>query len=579
MTISSAGGRAWILALIAAVALALRLLGLQYGLPAVYNMDESAIMRHALSFARGTLEPRNYLYPSFYLYVLFAWVGAYLGIVWLSGGVASLAALKQMVFTHATGIYSAGRALTAICGALGVLAVFNLGQRLFDTRIGIGAAIFLAVAPLAVRDSHYVKHDVPATLLIVLAYIAITRIWPCGPPQGRSRNDVVVAGAACGVAFSTHYYCVFLTLPLVWAIVQRWRPAGWAIVARQIFAAGVVSAVVFFLLSPFILVEPVEAWRDMTANRQIVVDRAVSQGAFSPAARYLEILWTDSMGRAVVAAGMAGVGWMLVTAPARAVLLLLFPVAFFAFISNTVPASRYLNPILPFVALFAAWTLGRLAEFWRGPAPAYWIAVAVLAASPAITSVRSDLFFRTDDTRRLAERFVHERIPAGSTVLIQPYSVSLMQSREGLIEALRQKAGGEEAASTVFQIQLSLDPYPQPAYRLLWLGRGGNDDDKIYVDPAELAGSNAMAVLRRLGVTYVILKRYNQLDPELMPLMAALAQHGRLIAEFSPYRAGLSDAERVRIDPFLHNTDTRIDAALERPGPPLEIWQLDGPDS
>jgi hypothetical protein len=28
---------------------------------------------------------------------------------------------------------------------------------------------------------------------------------------------------------------------------------------------------------------------------------------------------------------------------------------------------------------------------------------------------------------------------------------------------------------------------------------------------------------------------------------------------------------------FLHNTDTRIDDALERPGPRLEIWQLDDP--
>src|SRR5687768_11103938 len=162
MTIPSAGGRGWILAAIAAVALALRLLGLQYGLPAVYNMDESAIMRHALSFARGTLEPRNYLYPSFYLYVLFAWVGTYLGFVWLTGGVSSLTALKQMFFTHPTAIYTAGRALTAICGVLGVLAVFKLGQRLFDARIGLAAAIFLAVSPLAVRDSHYVKHDIPA---------------------------------------------------------------------------------------------------------------------------------------------------------------------------------------------------------------------------------------------------------------------------------------------------------------------------------------------------------------------------------------------------------------------------------
>jgi 4-amino-4-deoxy-L-arabinose transferase-like glycosyltransferase len=573
------GLRGWLLLAIAAVALGLRLIGLQYGLPAVYNMDESAIMRHALSFARGTLEPRNYLYPSFYFYVLFAWVGTYLGFVWLTGGVSSLTALKQMFFTHPTAIYTAGRALTAICGVLGVLAVFKLGQRLFDARIGLAAAIFLAVAPLAVRDSHYVKHDIPATLLVVLSYVAISRIWPCVPPAGRSRNDVVVAGAACGVAFSTHYYCIFLALPLAWAVVQRWRSDGWTVVTRHLFAAGIVSAVVFFALSPFILVEPLEAWRDITANRQIVLDRAFDQGPFSPWARYLEILWTDSMGRAVVAAGMAGVGWMLVVAPARAVLLLLFPVAFFAFISNTVPASRYLNPLLPFVALFAAWAVARVSEISRVPTFAYWVVVGLLALSPAIDSVRSGLFFRTDDTRTLAERFMRERVPSGSTVLIQPYSVSLMQSREGLLEALREKAGGETAASTVHQIQLSLSPYPQPAYRLLWLGRGGLDEDKIYIDPAELLGADPTAPLRRHGVTYVILKRYNQLDPELMPLIAALAQHGRLIAEFSPYRAGLSDAERARIDPFLHNTDTRIDEALERPGPPLEIWQLDGPDS
>lgn len=568
-----------LLVAIAALALGLRLLGLQYGLPAVYNMDESAIMRHALSFARGTLEPRNYLYPSFYLYVLFAWVGAYLGFVWLTGGVASLSALKQMFFTHPAGIYTAGRTLTALCGTLGVLAVFKLGQRLFDVRVGIAGAIFLAVAPLAVRDSHYVKHDIPATLLIVIAYIAITRIWPCTPAEGQSRNDVLVAGAACGAAFSTHYYCVFLVLPLGWAIVQRWRAAGWRIVMRHMFTAGVISAVVFFALSPFILIEPIEAWRDMTANREIVVDRAFDRGAFSPAARYLDMLWTDSAGRAVVAAGMAGVGWMLVTAPARAVLLLLFPVAFFAFITNTVPASRYLNPVLPFVALFAAWTLGRLADLFRAPSAAYWLAVALLAAPSAIESIRADLFFRTDDTRALAERFVEEHVPPGSTVLIQPYSVSLMQSREGLVEALRHRVGSEARASTLFQIQLSLEPYPAPAYRLLWLGSGGLDEDKIYVEPAQLTDPDPLAPLRRLGVTYVILKRYNHLEPELMPLMAALAQHGRLIAEFSPYRAGLSDAERARIDPFLHNTDTRIDRALERPGPPLEIWQLDGPDS
>ncbi len=87
-----------------------------------------------------------------------------------------------------------------------------------------------------------------------------------------------------------------------------------------------------------------------------------------------------------------------------------------------------------------------------------------------------------------------------------------------------------------------------------------------------------MAELKRLGVAYVILKRYNSLDPELTVLASELARAGRLIATFSPYRPDVPEAERARIEPFLHNTDIRIDAALERPGPPLEIWHLDGPD-
>jgi hypothetical protein len=212
-----------VLAFLIVVALGLRILGLQYGLPSVYNPDEVAIMARALSFAKGTLNPHNFLYPTLYFYVLFGWVGTYLGFVWLSGGVSSVTALQQLYFTDPTGIYTAGRLLGAVFGTLCVTAVYRLGRQLFDLRVGLSAAAFLAVAPLAVRDSHYVKHDIPATLAVIVAMMAIVRVWPRGV-ESPGRSDGLVAGAACGVAFSTHYYCVFLALPLTWAIVQRWRP-------------------------------------------------------------------------------------------------------------------------------------------------------------------------------------------------------------------------------------------------------------------------------------------------------------------------------------------------------------------
>lgn len=563
-----------------AVALVLRLIGLQYGLPAVYNPDEVAIVARALSFATGTLNPHNFLYPTLFFYVLFAWIGAYLGMVWLTGGVKSLSELPALYFTSPTGIYTAGRALGVVAGTATVAGVYWLAARLADRRTAIAAAAFLAVAPLHVRDSHYVKHDVPATLAIVLAHVAIARIWPLAPAAalGPGSWQTVAAAAACGVAFSTHYYCVFLAIPLTLAIVWRWRSAGPAAVVRQVLVAGAVSAAVFFALSPFILVEPATAWRDITANRAIVVDRAVSAGAFAPALRYAEMIWRDTLGIPVVALALAGAVWMLAAAPARALFLLAFPVPFLVFIANTAPATRYLNPVTPFLAVFAAWSLSAASARLGRPA-VFWVGLVLAAAPAAVSSVKSDLFFRQEDTRSIAERYIEQNLPAGSTVLIQPYSVVLTPSREGLVEALTANLGSVSQASPKFRLQLALDPYPSPAYRLIYLGRGGLDAEKIYVDPSQLGGTAGLEPLRRLGVAFVVLKRYNVMDPDIVPFLAALAGEGRRIAAFSPYKAGVTDTEQARIDPFLHNTDTRIDDALERPGPPLEIWQIDGPGS
>jgi hypothetical protein len=531
-------------------------------------------MSRALSFAKGTLNPHNFLYPTFYFYVLFAWVGIYLAFVWVTGRVDSIASLQRLYFLDPTGIYTAGRALGVAAGTATVALLYRLAARLTDQRTALAAAIFLAVAPLHVRDSHYVKHDVPATLAIVVAYLAIVRVWPCARHDGPNRRDTMLAGAACGMAFSTHYYCVFLAIPLAIAIVSGWRSRGVSASLRELTIGAIASAFVFFLLSPFLLVEPATAIRDVIANREIVIDRAVTSGAFAPARRYLEMLSADAAGLPIALLGIAGVIGMLANAPSRAALLLAFPLPFLLFISNTAPASRYLNPVLPFLAIFAAWTVTALAARFRASAAVFWILVLAAAAPGLRTSIATDLFMRRDDTRTLAQRYIESYLPQGTTILTQPYSAALQPSREGLVEALTRNLGSAEAASIKFQLQLSLDPYPAPSYRLLYLGRGGLDAEKIYVDPSSLAGSDAIAALRRLGVAYVLVKRYNKPDPETLPFLTVLAREGRRLAEFSPYRAGDVGGTATQADPFLHNTDARIVDELERPGPPLELWQI-----
>jgi len=577
---------------IVAVAIWLRVIGLGFGLPAVYNQDEVAIMSRALAFAKGDLNPHNFLYPTFYFYALAAWVGASFVFARLTGQVASATEFQARFFTDPTSIYLAGRSLSVVCGVATVLAAYWLARRLFGRAAGLVAALFLAVAPYAVRDAHYVKHDVPATLLLVLAMIATVGIWPHASPLRNPKRDALVAGAACGLAFSTHYYTVFLVLPLAWAIWCREAAEGAASVVRQILLAAVAATIVFFALSPFVLVEPLTAWRDIVANREIVIDRALTGGGLLPnALAYARMLTRDAIGTPVVIAACIGLGRLCYSSSSswRVLLLLLaFPVAFLVFISNTVPASRYLNPVLPFVALLAgSWTRQMSASrrharlpAGRDAGPSKMVVVAwavgsiAVAALPFWDSYKVGRFFQLTDTRTLALDFFEQHVPAHATVLVQPYSVPLVQSRDGLLEALERNLGDARRASIKFVLRLALDPYPSPAYRTIFLGDGGLDADKIYVGYGELGGASGLRALQRLGVQYVAVKRYNRPDLATRPFFEALEREARRLAVFSPYRSEVSAQEASRIEPFLHNTDAPIDPALERPGPLIEIWEL-----
>ncbi len=212
---------------ICALGFGLRVVGLQYGLPAVYNPDEVAIMARALSFAKGTLNPHNFLYPTFYFYVLFGWVGVYLALVWLTGRVASHRSAPASSTSPIRQASTPPDASRRRCGhgdhraaSIASAARCSIAARRSRRRV------FLAVAPLARSRLALRQARLPATLAIVVAYLAIVRVWPCAAQRGTAAPRRLVAGAACGVAFSTHYYCIFLALPLTLAIIQGWRTHG-----------------------------------------------------------------------------------------------------------------------------------------------------------------------------------------------------------------------------------------------------------------------------------------------------------------------------------------------------------------
>lgn len=567
---------AWVvLAAICALALGLRLFAVAYGLPATYNPDETPIMNRALAFAKGDLNPHNFLYPSLYFYALFAWEVLFYFAGRIAGLYHSVDDFQREFFTDPSGLFLAGRTLTTLFGVATVPVLYAFGRRLYDDTTGLIAAAFLAVAPVAVRDAHYVKLDVPVAFFVVLTHVVVARIVTDGRAAERA-GSWALAGLCAGLTVSTHYYAAFIVLPIaVAAFLQGRRTGHWAHAGRMLTIAAIATIAGFIIGTPFFFVEPQTALRDIVAVREIDIDRAVeSTGAFTSFVRYADILFRDAVGWPVCVLAAIGLVWAIVADVPRGLVLGTFTAAFLVFVSNTVPMSRYLNVIIPLMGLAAAYAIARMSRAAGPRAPAAAAGLTILAMTPGlITSVKTDVFFRQADSRTLAREYIEGHIPAGTSILVQPYSAPLRRTREALVEALRTNLGSEQKASIKFQLMLAAAP-AEPAYRLIYLGDGGEDPDKIYVSPKIFDGSVGLAPLRGMGVEYVILKTGNVPNPGLAGLQSALAHEARRVATFTPYRADATDEERKRVPPYLHNTAARIDSALERPGPGLEVWEL-----
>ena len=559
--------RAWrdpVLAAVFVAGLGLRIVGLSGGLPDVYNPDEVSILSRALGLGSGDLNPHNFLYPSLFFYVLAAVTGLLAGAQWALGQVASIGAFEARFWEDPTSVYLAARLLVAMAGALTVPATYAVAQRVGGIQVARVSAALMAVAYVPVRDAHVIKHDVPATLLILLAVLASWKVWQSGRVL-----DYLLAGVSAGVAVSFHYYGVYAVLPIVAAHGLRSGIAPRAWLAPRVWLSAAAMLLAFSACSPYVLLDYQTAMRDIQANRLIIVDRA--QRAFGPFGSAMTqisyllsqaTLWIPAAVAGAVALWRASVPLLAWTAS--------FPLVFFLFISNTWPFGRTANPLYPFLAILGA--CGIVAVSHRaGRRATAVLALLVLAAvtQPLALSARAVYLLRQSDTRTLAREWIHAHVPGGASVAVEPYSVQLRPTRERLAEALANAGLQPGQAGRRSKALLARTPYPSPSYRLVYIGEGGMDEDKIYLPPEWFTRSSPDARARTACVEWVILKSAAPSGPN--PLAPFVAQSGTLVHRVTPFREPGLPAEG-----WLPDTDVTPSFRVTRPGPVIEIWQTPG---
>src|SRR5258706_4709149 len=144
MSRERASGRALLAAglVVVAVGAALRLWGIDQGLPFPNaRPDEREALEHTIGFATGDLNPRWFVYPNLFFWLVWGWEEWLLA---LRRMVTATPSYGTMLTSDLPTLLLYGRLLSALVGTATVALVWIVGRRVGGATLGLIAAIFTA---------------------------------------------------------------------------------------------------------------------------------------------------------------------------------------------------------------------------------------------------------------------------------------------------------------------------------------------------------------------------------------------------------------------------------------------------
>jgi hypothetical protein len=393
-------------------ALGLRLWGIKWGLPFVYNLDErSHFVPRAVGFFRnGTLDPHYGLNPS----GLIEWVAAAL-LVTHGSGHAVVRTWQQ----DPGQIWMTARIASALLSTSAVWLVYVAGRRMFDRWVGFVAAAILATSFLPVHYGHLALNDAPS-----LAPTALALVGAAGVARTGRLREYLIAGVALGISVGFKYNAAFGLIPLVAAaLIHARRERGRAALGMGAALGGALAG--FLLCDPYALIHfryfesQLKRLSDYTSGTLLLGETQRSG--------YLYYGWTLLWGYGVLplALTLLGAGRAVARHRWQAALLVPAPILFFAVTGSE---NRYFGrwgmPVYPLLAILAGvgavWLARaalRRAPRMRALAP---LALLLICAQGVVFAVHNDLVLSRPDTRSTAREWMVRNVPAGTAILVEP---------------------------------------------------------------------------------------------------------------------------------------------------------------
>ncbi|MCC7372244.1 MAG: glycosyltransferase family 39 protein [Chloroflexi bacterium] len=539
------------LALVAAVALTVRLWGIGWQLPYQFHPDEGHYTWKAMDLiSQDTLNPKYFRNPSLFTYLL---LGEYKLLGFQPPRLDEQAATTDGLLRPPSGVAYVGRVTSAILGVLTVLAIGWIGWRALGPWTGVVGALFLALAFIHVRDSHYATNDVPSVFLLTLSVAASVSLL-----QRPRLGAYLLAGLLGGLATSAKYNAGLFVVPLVAAhAVAMWRAwplrrsplsaperggRGVRLLTAFLILAGLVSLAAYLAGTPFTVLDFPKWLADFRTQSDFVDESWEGQARLSPGVPYL-LAFGAGLGWPMLLLAVVGVVVLVRRAPAVAAVLGAFPLVYLLFmLRSELFFVRFALPAVPFLCLFAGVAIVGLAtwasRFGNLIGLGVGAVLTVLAlGQPTLDTVRHNLLVSQDDTRVLAERWALANVPPGAKLQLEEYT----------IRDRRPRAYGAGVWT------LDTDQFNVNAVRR--------------ADPAApLRGST-----RYFMISSFQKDRFGMApDSAQAQFYAALAREGRVVARFAPGRGG----QPIPFDlEDLYSPFWGLDR-YERPGPTITVYEL-----
>jgi hypothetical protein len=513
-----------------ALAAVLRLLGISYGLPHVYNADEPHVINMAVSLA-GSLRPFSFKYPTLWPTVLAGFYGAWF-VLWSGFGLLRGATDFAAKYAFSPGgFYLIGRLLSAAAQVAAVAWVARAERREQPGRWPYGAAL-LAAAPFLLDAAHSAKPDSFMFLLTTGALAAALRFQ-----SGGGRGWLLASGFMAGLACSTQYTAApaGLVVPLAWLL-----RAGGPAPLSWLFQAGLTSALGFFLGTPYALIDSgrfLDDWRDSSAREVFA-----PHDPYTMARSVLRNVWCFGGEGSLSGAGaLLGLAVLLRRDWRRALLLSVPLAAYVAILAQHMDGAnaRYLLGVFPALALLAGEGFSLLGgtSVWRRSL------VAALALGPGLMlSWRFDTALLLPDTRAQSTEWLAANVPSGATLLLdQPHAGPFaIMTQEQCRELAERAARNGSPRARLFRAMAA--KHPGGGYRIYRVQRSARD---LWSAPKHVAVSQAdgdfldvragLDPARAVRVDYVITSSYGA-DPrrtrEFATFFDELSAQAEFVREF-----------------------------------------------